>query len=328
MLSLTRPSFISSIPCSNSLSTCASPERLQTTRSPARPARETRCSGRAAPRSGPGRPSSGRRERAARRRRRARRDRWTPGPRTRRHAGLPRADGGHGERGEKSKASEGGAEILHQSRVRDIDPEGRRGQMQAGPETSERPNIIRPGPSPIRARNKDETLLSFSASPRSPSTRSRRSEGHRSPAAAAQPGRARRRCGALPCHGDAAHGVSAGAELVPVPLPGLDVAADVALLTQLIPAINREFGLTPAQIEALSPTTKCSSTRRSSHSAGRDGRPPDHARSDHAGAGHGRDAGHDEDGGAAPPDRRAAVSAGLSYSAIPSARRTSATARA
>jgi hypothetical protein len=50
--------------------------------------------------------------------------------------------------------------------------------------------------------------------------------------------------------------VSAGAVLVPLPLPGLDIAADVALLTQLIPAINREFGLTPEQIEALSPTMK------------------------------------------------------------------------
>jgi len=44
---------------------------------------------------------------------------------------------------------------------------------------------------------------------------------------------------------------SAGAVLVP--LPGVDLAADVALLTQLIPAINREFGLTPDQIEDLSP---------------------------------------------------------------------------
>src|SRR5207344_1852712 len=44
---------------------------------------------------------------------------------------------------------------------------------------------------------------------------------------------------------------SAGAVLVP--LPGLDLAADVALLTQLIPAVNREFGLTPDQIEDLSP---------------------------------------------------------------------------
>jgi hypothetical protein len=50
--------------------------------------------------------------------------------------------------------------------------------------------------------------------------------------------------------------VSAGAVLVPVPLPGLDIAADVALLTQLIPAINREFGLTPAQIDELNPMMK------------------------------------------------------------------------
>jgi len=47
---------------------------------------------------------------------------------------------------------------------------------------------------------------------------------------------------------------SAGAVLVP--LPGLDLAADVALLTELIPAINREFGLTPNQIERLSPRAK------------------------------------------------------------------------
>jgi uncharacterized protein (DUF697 family) len=47
---------------------------------------------------------------------------------------------------------------------------------------------------------------------------------------------------------------SAGAVLVP--LPGLDLAADVALLTELIPAINREFGLTPDQIERLSPGAK------------------------------------------------------------------------
>jgi hypothetical protein len=48
--------------------------------------------------------------------------------------------------------------------------------------------------------------------------------------------------------------VSAGAVLVP--LPGLDLAADVALLTQLIPAINQEFGLTPDQIERLNPRAK------------------------------------------------------------------------
>lgn len=48
--------------------------------------------------------------------------------------------------------------------------------------------------------------------------------------------------------------MSAGVVIVPV--PGLDIAADVALLTELIPAINREFGLTPEQIERLSPRTK------------------------------------------------------------------------
>jgi hypothetical protein len=47
---------------------------------------------------------------------------------------------------------------------------------------------------------------------------------------------------------------SAGAVLVP--LPGVDLAADIALLTQLIPAVNREFGLTPDQIEDLSPRIK------------------------------------------------------------------------
>jgi hypothetical protein len=47
---------------------------------------------------------------------------------------------------------------------------------------------------------------------------------------------------------------SAGAVLVP--LPGVDLAADIALLTQLIPAVNREFGLTPDQIEDLSPRMK------------------------------------------------------------------------
>lgn len=36
-----------------------------------------------------------------------------------------------------------------------------------------------------------------------------------------------------------------------VPLPGIDIAGDVALLLELIPAINRKFGLTPEQIEEL-----------------------------------------------------------------------------
>lgn len=38
-----------------------------------------------------------------------------------------------------------------------------------------------------------------------------------------------------------------------IPLPGLDIAVDIAVVMRLIPAINREFGLTPEQIEQLSP---------------------------------------------------------------------------
>jgi hypothetical protein len=47
---------------------------------------------------------------------------------------------------------------------------------------------------------------------------------------------------------------SAGGTLVPV--PGLDIAADVGLLLELLPAINRKFGLTPEQIEELQPRLK------------------------------------------------------------------------
>ena len=45
--------------------------------------------------------------------------------------------------------------------------------------------------------------------------------------------------------------LSAGATVVP--LPGFDLVADVAVLTRLLHEINEAFGLTPAQIEALSP---------------------------------------------------------------------------
>jgi hypothetical protein len=38
-----------------------------------------------------------------------------------------------------------------------------------------------------------------------------------------------------------------------IPLPGLDIAVDITAVMQMIPAINLEFGLTPAQIERLSP---------------------------------------------------------------------------
>jgi uncharacterized protein (DUF697 family) len=38
-----------------------------------------------------------------------------------------------------------------------------------------------------------------------------------------------------------------------VPIPGLDWAVDAALLSKLIPEINKEFGLAPEQIDQLDP---------------------------------------------------------------------------
>jgi hypothetical protein len=58
------------------------------------------------------------------------------------------------------------------------------------------------------------------------------------------------------CRGMVTRRALASAGAVLVPLPGVDLAADIALLTQLIPAVNREFGLTPGQIEELSPRMK------------------------------------------------------------------------
>ena len=45
--------------------------------------------------------------------------------------------------------------------------------------------------------------------------------------------------------------VAAAASAVPV--PGLDWAVDAALLSKLIPEINKEFGLTPSQLDKLDP---------------------------------------------------------------------------
>ena len=42
-----------------------------------------------------------------------------------------------------------------------------------------------------------------------------------------------------------------GAAASAVPMPGLDWAVDAALLSRLIPAINAQFGLTPAQLDQL-----------------------------------------------------------------------------
>ncbi|MGH6639493.1 MAG: hypothetical protein ACREBY_12950 [Polaromonas sp.] len=45
--------------------------------------------------------------------------------------------------------------------------------------------------------------------------------------------------------------VAAAASAMPV--PGLDWAVDAAMLSKLIPEINREFGLTPQQLDQLEP---------------------------------------------------------------------------
>jgi len=49
-------------------------------------------------------------------------------------------------------------------------------------------------------------------------------------------------------------GISAGAAIVPV--PAADIGVDVALLLEMIPAINRKFGLDADQIDELDPQTK------------------------------------------------------------------------
>jgi hypothetical protein len=46
-----------------------------------------------------------------------------------------------------------------------------------------------------------------------------------------------------------------GAAASTVPVPGLDWAVDAALLSRIVPAVNAQFGLTPAQLDAL-PTHK------------------------------------------------------------------------
>ncbi|KKB34042.1 hypothetical protein [Bacillus thermotolerans] len=49
---------------------------------------------------------------------------------------------------------------------------------------------------------------------------------------------------------------SASALAAAVPILGTDVAADVALMRELLPAINRRFGLSKEQIEELDPEVK------------------------------------------------------------------------
>jgi len=48
--------------------------------------------------------------------------------------------------------------------------------------------------------------------------------------------------------------VSAGASVVP--LPGFDLMVDLGVLARMLQEVNAEFGLTPAQIDALAPKRK------------------------------------------------------------------------
>jgi len=48
----------------------------------------------------------------------------------------------------------------------------------------------------------------------------------------------------------------ASAAAAAVPVPGVDLAADLGLMMELIPAINRRFGLSAEQIDQLDPQTK------------------------------------------------------------------------
>lgn len=48
--------------------------------------------------------------------------------------------------------------------------------------------------------------------------------------------------------------LSAGAAVVPI--PGVDISTDVAILLQLIPKINERFGLSAEQVDQLSPELK------------------------------------------------------------------------
>lgn len=48
----------------------------------------------------------------------------------------------------------------------------------------------------------------------------------------------------------------ASAAAAAVPVPAADVGADIAILAELLPAINRRFGLTPEQVDTLDPQLK------------------------------------------------------------------------
>ncbi len=55
------------------------------------------------------------------------------------------------------------------------------------------------------------------------------------------------------CRGLVSRRALLAAGVAVVPIPGVDWVTDVAVLMRLIPDINRAFGLTPEQVERLSP---------------------------------------------------------------------------
>lgn len=84
---------------------------------------------------------------------------------------------------------------------------------------------------------------------RSSSAGSRRGTGL--PTTLAQLDEVRRECRALVNRSASLSGLAAV-----VPLPGVDVGADVTLFMQLLPTINRRFGLSAEQVDALDARTK------------------------------------------------------------------------
>ena len=58
------------------------------------------------------------------------------------------------------------------------------------------------------------------------------------------------------CHSMVAKSSSLSAGTAVIPIPGLDIGSDVAILMRLIPKINEKFGLTPEQIDSLDTESK------------------------------------------------------------------------
>ncbi|TXH70313.1 MAG: hypothetical protein E6Q85_07990 [Thiothrix sp.] len=58
------------------------------------------------------------------------------------------------------------------------------------------------------------------------------------------------------CYSMVTNRSTASAAAAIVPVPGVDIAADVALLLDTIPSINNRFGLSQEQINKLDPQTK------------------------------------------------------------------------